>query len=586
MKRLVPRMLTILLLASALPARAVDVGGSLDTSYWRGDNWSGGTHDVSPGWEFGGNLSLSGTPFRPEILMMNGDVDYHQFHSLYTGGDSQNNSLTWGGAAQIYSESPVNGTITASRTNSDFATQGVGIQTGQTLVTTEGLNLNSQVKGLPSLNAQLLRTDADNVGFGGQASTTQTTMLSAGAMQSFGPHQYSLQYQTSWNQGTWADTNYRFHSLVLNEQSQLSRDLQFMVSDNYLLRDPTVTSAANPRLDDNAFTASLFWHASADLQPSLTYSYNHSVVSAPGVPGASDVELLGHTASVGTTYRASQHWTLVGNLNFTDFDNRAGAMSSQGTGETVGAGAIYSTVRGGWNLSLQANGNVGVLEVSGTQSGGGGTNGAYGLSGGGSASRTLGAWNLSAAYLAGFSENLTGALGRSVTQNANFTADTLLWGSTRFTNQLLAFANRQELLIGGDSFNRSITYMSTLSWRRYSLTGSAGLSDGLANGTGTGLSDGLFIPVSYDTHSRFASIGLGTSLARGLSTNTIVRYLSTDMPGRPSSNETDFLGSLNYVLGLFTFTLTEQYSAGGYGDITQQGNVFMARIARSFGASL
>ena len=334
-------------LLAAPGARAMDVTGALDTGYTRTDTWGTGQPTTAvPAWDYGGNFNLSGSPLRPGLLSLDGGAEYRKIQNYYSAAPGDTSDWGYHGTARLFSDSPFNLTLSGNRGWYDFSSQlnspGLpSIQaTGNTFYRGESVDAQYQMgSGLPTLHASLGQTSTDNTSFGQGLNTTSDTFLSAGAAQTIGVHSYDLSYYTDRSTGTYADTNYSSHLLNFADDSKFSDNLELRFLERYFLRDPTVGSDVNPRIDDNTLSSGLYFRPSSLLQGTVSYNYHQMVAEAPGMDGR---ESLNHGLSGGTEYLYSKRITFLTNVGVNYDSERLGSASYTGTGEQVGGGIRFS----------------------------------------------------------------------------------------------------------------------------------------------------------------------------------------------------------------------------------------------------
>lgn len=576
--------LAALLLAST-SASAMQVSGEVDTGYLRTDNWASGSPTTTiPMWDYGGSLSLSGSPLRPGLLSLDGGLDYRKVQTYYSVAPSD--AADWGyhGVARLFSDSPFNLNLSASQAWNDFTSQtnapGVASvqSTGSNFTRTEGADLAWRPdQRLPGLRASIGRTTSEFTGFAQPLTDATNTYLSLGAGQTIGVHSYDIGYTTNWNSGSYADTNYQSHLLNIYDDSHLSKNLEFRFAESYFLRDPTLESPFNPRIDDNSLTSGLFWQISDPLRGETDYAYHRIVAEAPDTPTR---ESLQHGLNTAGEYRYTSRLTFLGNFGANYDSERLGDGSYNGTGEQVGGGLRYTdklTEHESWFAT--GNGSVGLLQQAGATG-----QFAYGAGAGGGLSTRRDRWTGTASYTFSYSSNLAARAGSSFSQGLSASIETLFLGA-RVQGMGNAQSTRYDDPLLGANLNRTANFTLTAQWRRETLQLTYGLSDGLARTLlGGSSSDGLFLPAGYDTHSRYASGQAGFQLARQLNLSFLGLWVQSSAPGRPDEYERTGAVDLSYALGAFTLSAEERYSTGGAGGLTQNGNSFFFRVSRGFGA--
>jgi hypothetical protein len=555
-------------------ARALDLGGSLGAGYDRSDTWTGGLHSSVPAWDFAGQLSLSDSPFPSGILSWMASGDYRRHRSLYTDSTNTTDSIGFLGSANLFQSSPLSLSLSASRAWTEFTSSGPVEQTGSTLVTTYGARARYTTLARPTFTATVSRLELENHSFG-VTSNAASTNLSAGVSQSLDGFDYALGYDTSLADGTFADSNYRSHNFNLQATAYVTPGLELRLVDRYFLRDPTVTASVNPRYDDNDFHLSLSSRGDTRLLTRADYGYRHFVTSVPGADGR---DAFDHAATAGVEYRYSPEWTFIGNAGASYSKDRLGATELAGSTEQVGASARWQRALDRTQVFLSGGGSVGLQQREGQ-----GQQGAWGLSGGAGASTSRDTWLGSLSYSLGLSRNLSGQFGTTLNQQINASADTRLagWG---IRSLLAVAANRRYADVGDSSVNRSIQGSVYAIRAEYQLQLQAGVTDGASGSIGNP-GDGLFLPSTFNTRSRFAQATASTQVTRYLGLSVNARYQQSTAPGRPLQWEQGLGGMLSYALGSFQLSLDERYSYGGFADTRQRGNLFFARLTRYFGAT-
>jgi hypothetical protein len=258
--------------------------------------------------------------------------------------------------------------------------------------------------------------------------------------------------------------------------------------------------------------------------------------------------------------------------------DRLGTTEIAGSTEQIGGGARWQRAIERSQIFLSGGGSVGAQQREGN-----GTHGAWGANAGAGTSTARGAWIAAVSYALGFSKNLSGEFGSTLSQQVNASADTRL-GGWSLRDTLTFAAARRYADVGDSSVNRTIqaTVFATRSGVQLQLSG--GFSDG-ASGTLSNPGDGLFLPSNFNTRSRFALATGNTHLTSKLSLGLNARYQQSTAPGRPLQWEQGLGVNMGYTLGAFLLSVDERYSYGGYGGSHQSGNMFFVRLTRYFGAT-
>jgi hypothetical protein len=566
-------VLAAAVVALAAPARALDWSGFADVGYVQNDAWSGALHDRQPTWDYGGQLSLSAAPLRPGLLTVTASGNYRQLRSQYFQSSARSDNYGYSLGASVAAEKPLSISLAASRGWSDFTSSAATTSTGATLSSTQSATASYNVARMPGLRAKVSRTEFENRAFAAPATTGSSTSLTLGANQTLDRQSYSLSYDTSWNDGSYAETNYRSHFFDLLASSSISDRAELRLSERYFLRSPTVVADTNPRLDDNAFGAQLSWRPTDRATAHASYLYRHLVVD---LPTAEDRESLSHGLSVGAERRLGREWTLTGNVGGSYGSDTIAARRIEIAGEQAGLGARWQRSAGRSTLYGTLSGDLGGQQQNGD------SHLAYGAGASAGATRTWGTFTSGISYGGGYQSNLGTNLGWTVHHQltAQLEGRTFLGG--RMRDSLTASQTRRGHPILGDSGSQSLTLSLANSWRRHDLALTAGISDAASSVIGSPLGSDLALPSRLNTQSRFLTLTAST-MRWGASWSAIARHLETTSPGRPTQSEDGVGAAMSYQLGAFVFTAEDRYSIGGSGGAKQHGNLVMARLARSFG---
>lgn len=569
--------LPLLLLAPALTAAGdYALSGQVDAGYGRTDAVTGETSSTSPAWDYGGQLSLTATPIRADLLQLQATGSYRQLSTSYFETKNRSNNFGYQAALGLLQNMPVSIQAFASRSWSDFNATAATTQTGATLNSTAGGAVVLHAESLPTLRAAFTRTDFENRGLGGLTTTGNSQRLSFSGSHTLENQSYSASYDTSWNQGSFADANYRNHIFAFQGNAAVAKGLELRLSENYFLRRPTETAltAVNPRYDDNSLSADLFWRPGGALSGSTAYSYRHSRIEVQGSPSS---DTVAHAFSTGADYAFAAEWSVSGTAAVGRTESRLGEETRRAAGESLGAGLRWQRKAGDYDYSTSASASAGL-----TQPETGPDLYAYGVGLGGGLNTTAGAWLLGASLGTSYSSNLLGALGSSLRTTLNGSAATRWAGGLRLRLQLQVSDQRQESDLQGKVTNQLYTVQGTASYR-FSW---ADATLGLTNGAAPNLIDPAVapnLPRTLNTSSRFATLSGGTRFLDAIFAEALARYLETEAPARPTTWETGVTVRLIYRIGLFDFSLEDRYSVGGFDGFRTRINVVLVRASRSFG---
>lgn len=572
------RLLPLLLLALPLPARPsyYQLNGSVDSGYYRSETTSAGQTTRAPGWDFGAQLALNFAPIRPELLQAMASATYR----LLEAGASENSSRTqqvgYNATLTALQGLPLSLSGFASRSQSDFSTTAAAQQTGRSLATGVGGALSFHRERLPTVGVSVARNDFENTGLGGQQTTGSTTTLSASAAHQLENHGYAATYDTSWNSGTFADTNYRTHRFALSANSHLGEALDLRLNQQYFLRAPTQLAATSPRFDDNVFGADTTWRPSSTLVGSASYAYHHLVADFRGL--GDNRESTTHAVRAATDWLTTPEIALTGSVGAGTSEDRLGDVSARSSGESVGAGIRWTRTTRLGTFMANGSGSAGLSQASGSDQG------AYGAGAGAGWNGTLGSWSSSLAASSSYDSNLLGQMGWAVRTQVTASADTRTIGGLAFRSQLQLSDTRQYNPLLGDSSSQGLQALLILGYRVHSLSLTTGLTNAAAQGL-SGPTGSQIVSTQLNTTSRYATLTATTVLLRGLTLTGLARYLDVTAPARPDTWESAFDLRLTWRVGLFDLSAEDRYTLGAQGGPRIATNLVIFRIARSFGAS-
>lgn len=568
-------------LARPAPAGEYDLSGAIGGGYQRTDEWVLSDHSATTRWDWYGNLSLSGSPIRPELMQFSLGAAYAGRSNLYGGTTSRSDNLTFLGNLNLLSSavSPLAATLSASLNDVDFHTSGgpTGPTVGSTQTLSYSGSLGFAADRLPSVQVFTSRTESSSRSFGAPDVDSSTTYLSASARQNLANHSYGLTYETSWNDGTYDDTNYRGHRVRLDLASDPSRDVRFQLTENYYLRLPTLDAPTNPRYDDNVLQVSASWTASARQTHRFSYRYGRQVADFMASP---DREASAQGLSYATDYSMKPGLNLGLTANLDYALERLGSVERSAAGQTA-SGRIdwrYPLPRSpGDAIRLGLNLGGAALEPSGRAAEFG-----YALRGtvgwetagprfGGSVTYQ-GSYESDTGARAGWatSHNLFGDGRWTLGPRASLSGQATLWLSTTHSDFLGENQGRQA----------SLNLIYDLVGYQVNLLG------GMSYGAGTSFQStggGTVIPQEFNSTSRYVVLRVTLPLAQRLRVVLDGRLAATSGPGRPTQTERGASMLLGYSLGLWDLSLEERYSTGGDGTYDRSGNFLMLRLRRSFG---
>ena len=576
--RFLPTLVGVLLPCVALGG-SYSLSGALGGGYTREDDLSPIGSRNNTTWDWEADAAISGTPLRPGLLRFLAGAHYRALRSLYFNSTSLADALSFDLSLAGLSDSPVALSFGASRAWSDFSTVQQETRTGISQATRLGGSASFRLREYPSLSVSLFHSDVENHSFGSPVTNTGNTTLSIGAGHSTKTQEYTASYASGWNSGTFAETNYRSHAANLSGSIAVSDDVRLRFSERYYLRLPTVDATINPRYDDNAFGAGLQWHSSERVTSSLGYTYSHLLATIYDAP---NVEHLSHSVTGGTTYRWNPDLSLQGNASYVYTAERFGSSGAHGSAETLGVGASWRKVLRKWmSTNIGGGFSFGLAEPIGSA-----PLFAYGVAASGgllaSGERIQGNLNYNVSY----DRNTSGLSASMLSQSVTLTVDGAVQ-KVLVRGAFTASGARRDDPLMGTSLGRSAGLSFGGYWKRLGVQLGAGVSDGLAAPLlSPGISDGFFLPASFDTHTRYASLTASAGLGRAVTLVGMARTMEITAPLQPNRYEDSASLSLNCVIGLVTLSLEERVSSGGVGPQWQTGNLVMLRAMRTFGMAL
>ncbi|MHB8878131.1 MAG: hypothetical protein ACYC8T_30920 [Myxococcaceae bacterium] len=549
----------------------MSLGASVNGGYQlHSASFGGAPVDSVPAWTWGASLGLVGGGLNPELMTWRASGNYQALRTFTSQSSSALDNLGFDLGAELIPSSPLPIALFASRTFIDAsevsATSGY---TGATRQTGFGGTARFRHEGLPSLSLGLSRSIGESQPLGMSPLFTSSTHLTTRATGTGERSSYAVDYGTSWNSGTNAETNYQTHRVGLGLSSE-DNGRRFYLSERYGLRLPTVTAAFNPRLDDNNLTAGLQFRPDARLSSQLSYSYNRSLFDDPSGAGA-EIDGQGLALAGRYVWRPDLEATAGAGVNYASA--RSGALSSRGVGETLNAGLDWTRALPFGFLRLGGNGSAGLVEPS---------TGGVGFSGGLGA-HVASTWTARAAsgsvqYDLSYSSGGAGVEGYTYSQGLHANALSPLGRFGQVSGMLSGAISQRVDRVFGSSASRSASLVLSWSARRLSASLSAGISDGLSAALGGG---GVPLPTQFNTRTLYASASANLSL-RWVVLSAYATASDVAEPGRAGRMERSGAVVLSTFVGKFTASLEDRYSEGGSGALIQRTNLFMARLTRSF----
>ncbi len=559
-------------LPSAGRAQSLRIGGALGGGYNRSDTGASTFEATSSTWDFAGQLSASGSPIASDLLHLDASGAYARVNT--TTVLSENDARNWSYQLNATALTSTPFSVSASASQAWMRnTVTAGSVPGDAFARTQGASAALSLQDAPRLTGTFSRSLTTTYRPGAPAVDMDFTTVAAGLADAGDKLRYALDYRSTSSGGSLVQTNFRNHFVNLTASAQPDPDVQVQVGEAYFVRVPTVDSPLNPRVDANNFSAALTLYPAAKLGGTVTYTYGHSLTSAPSVETQ---ETQSHGVSGMANYRLNERW--LGQLGLT----AAHALVREDTLETS-ADSQGVLAMATWRRSLDGrtsvfsklSGNVGVVEpASGptqTALGGGVDLGASG---------PLGPLNGVVSYGASIQKNGVSLDGSYFEHRANASASTQL-GLVQLRAGLQGTLSRRDDALLGSTASRSLTMNGEVAHKHLVGTLSATVQDGLSSASGLGGVDGIILPASYDTHSRFAAARLAY-VAELFDVALTWQLNRIRTPGTPWQSDDSLQLSAGYRVGQFTILVEDRYWLFDSGVSQSRVNTFFVRALRSF----
>jgi len=574
----------VLAALAALPlgalAENLQLAGDLTGGYSRSD--SGG--DAAPRstattWDWGTRLSLSGSPFRPGLADFVLAGDYRDVHSLYDTGDTRTQVLGLRAETALLGNSIVPMHLGLSRTYTEFATDAGTDRTGRSIATSGVASVVLRPRDYPMLTASVTRNDVDTRPPGGAPFTTDSTRLALGASQVAGDHQYSIAYDTGWDEGTYAQSNYRSHNLLLDYSGAMGGTV-LRFTDRYYLRAPTVADPTNPRLDDSTVSAGVQWRLARGGSASFDYTFRDATLAAPG---GTQLSTVAHTAVQRVLVPVGSEISVQGQLEVGSGVERRDGELRRANDQSLGGSLAWHHVGPLTSSYAGAGLSVGVVEPSDhAPETSFGATGSYGVT------WTQLPFAPTATYLLTYQHQSAQLSGWSLQNRLDLSGQGAItrrvFGRAILT---LSDALRDDALLGTSEV-RSATLLVSAWGMRTTAQVTLGVTDSLGQGIAPpGQTEGFVAPRQFNTRSTYATLTATRLLWDGhVTLSGMLRTLATTAPDRPEQWEQGAYVDLGLNVGLLVLSLNDQASRSGVGGTSRFANLIMVRVTRSFGARL
>ncbi len=553
------------------PAAALDVWGNAGGAYMQNDTW-GAVHTQSPFLQGTGHVDANGELLDPGQLDLASSLHYGE------SGRPGSTGQQWGGALNVLTLSrwlPVQ--LFADRTWGNFSSDSAG-RTGTTLSTGLGASAQTLMQQYrPLFYAGVGQNEMHNYAIDGKVIDSISRSLNTGITMSLPRLAYSARYGYGWNEGTLTPSNYGSHQVGIASQYALSERTTGVFTGDYYIREPSRADPLNPRISSGNFAVSTVYRTETSAN-SLGYSYGDSSIRPFGGEARS---------STSNGVDESYSWPVSRDVALSLGGNASAVASAVGTNVERSAGQSAS-LGGGWHHGYDAF----RMGVSGSASGGvleakGGVQPAFGGQGSVSCSRPFASAEGSLSYSIGYGQNLKGVV------QTTFAQSLMAGGSwktslAQLSGNLSFMAQRSDNAVFGTAANRSLTADVTARLRTFSLSAQGGIVDGLSPELSSPVGDGLFIPLSYNSHRRYANARFGTGGGSGYwgwTFGALANATQASDLGATAQHQEDLAINLGFSFGAWAISISDDYAIGGPdGGPTYRSNGFFVSLTRGFRA--
>ncbi len=576
-----------LLLATSAGAgeRGINLGGFIGAGYLLGtDPSSNGFGLGTSSLDLMAGVRASGGGLRPELLTWAGNLTWMGMRTFNLHNQSALTNFGFGASLQAAKGSFLPVTFDASRTFNDASTGAAGsAQVGTSATTSLGGSVTYGQAVGPRLTASLSRVMIDTIPVAGAQSTfSGNTRLLAGVSQSLNGFSYSGAYDTNWSGGTFAQQGYRSHLVNARADGPVGDTVSLFATDQYYLRKPTNDSPLNPRMDTNVFGGGVRWLPSNVLTATFAVNHNESLVASPA---QADLVTRNQSLTQSLLYRWSERVALTQSLGVQSGYARSGVGEAGGIGESVGAGARWNSPLAYGSAGVTGDATVGLVQpIAGAAQ-------QLQWGAGGSLFTTVDGQRMTAfgSYTLSYAQGGAGITGDSLSQELKAQATVRPRDGLTLRGSLVGSGRKRQDAILGTFFNRTITLLLEAGLGRHHGMLTAGLFDGLDAATGTGPapgspSDGLFLPVAYNAHTRYVGAGWSSVFLSGkLPVNLTARVSQTEFVNQAATTGGGVTLQAQYLIGKFRVSLEDRLSFTTAANEVFNQNVLMLRLTRDFG---
>lgn len=590
-------LVVLLCLATASPAAALNVNGSVGGGYSRADSWADlGGHDTSPHYEYALSLGANGFLGRPGVFDWGLRGSYQKLQD-YSGSTQirDRRYVFYDGRLTLFGNQlrPVSATAFANRSEARYTSDPVRNLFGDSIVTTAGGNVSLLAQDRPRLHLGYSYIDIENSVQGLTTHTLTSHNLSA-TLKEGGSSTFNVaaNYRGQLQDGSWVSDKADLHSATITSVTDLPNAITLVVTDVFDLRIPgDLTLPGAFRQESNAFTASVGNVRPAGESSRVSYLYYRALTESPAtLPaegarnsarydadftisdfGAPQDDPTGKLAGA----RSRLYWHLLADASL----NRTTVAGNptDTSGETLGAQLWLRRVASFGILTVGGGPLVSMLQADGADGKFG-----HGFTGGASLEGTFFSQTGALRYKIDYTNKLYGSDTWTLVQSANANAGGVL-GRGRYNASLSASAFRTTSPLAGTGAGRRVDLAFVTTQGRFAAELRAGLSQGIAGSSPSNfIADGFFIPAPYNSSTKDVQATANYMLYTGLRASATARYGYSVYPGAPTLGQAEGRAAIEYSFGALALSLEDRYTwyeqaAGG------RTNVLWLRLSRSFG---
>ncbi len=558
------------------PADAIEYFGRIGGAYDRTDSWAPDVpHGMVPGLSLDLGAAARGFFVSPGIVDWDLGASYNDQKTTYGEAVDRADAVSYAATLGLLQGRGTKAhlELSAARSRSEYArdaeanrTTGAG--------TNEGYSVSGGVgfPGLPVLTSSFATQHTTSSGFDRADTWEDRKMFGVGLHSGQGNLDTVMDYQSEWDRGSLTPVN--FVSQSVNLSSSMKPEERFGASVNaaYFLREASVHLPGNPRYETSVVNVTGGLEGSnVENRAWGAYRYRHNLTEDPGLP---DREALSHTVEAHLSQRPVREWDLFETASASFSEQRNGTDRIRASGQGVSLGAGWGRNNYGATLGLGAGA---IKPESGPSAF------AYGANASGHGRWVHTNKTIGASYGITYASNLDATPGWATTQQASADLTETLGPLLSWSLRLQGSGARGGGGAFGSNASRLVQAGADLRYRYLFFGAGAGLSDSVTGALANPLSDGLFLPAGYDTHSRYVTASVSTTIRSGLTASADWKYTLLSGPLTADQQEVLYHAMLAYSLGKWTFSLEDRYTLGGTVALDHRVNAFYLRASRVFG---